>query len=355
MSSEDEETGPDPERLVLEIAPDLCNAATRLIKVLTIPRTRTRTTTIEEILRELDNPASTTAKTVWTLGQNFDTLFQQFGDNDEDQFLNPQKIIEAIFEPHSPPALDSKSWGITEMVFNANLAYLGKWVANTQRRDPETVDFLEELNEICPQPFLASLMEGSIFGDSELQDETFEFALAVRVQLTVTRLISKIMENVHDHESIAQSIQSVFYAQLDSGGFSNETLRAWDLNGIGAGATGLLPEYDQEIRKTIAAIRAAATQDVMAIAAGKIEHTALLDSEFSWSAFRLKVLHWIHKREQELDRKVKRLGGANAILYTVKQETGLEATILEPSPKNFDSFGSTLADRSPKKPKTKRM
>lgn len=353
VSSEDEEAEPESERLLLEIAPDLCNAAARLIKVLTIPNSRTKTTSIEDILREIKKPASITAKALWTLQQNFDTLFQQFGK--KDRFLAPQRIVEALFEPHSPPALDSKSWGVTELMYSANLAYLGKWVANAQRSDPQIVQFLEALDEICPQQFLASLMEGLTFGDSELQDEAFEFVLAVRAQLAVTRLMYQIAENELDPERIKQSIRSVFYAPLESGGYSEETLRAWNLTGLGAGETGLLPEYDQEIRKTIIAIETGAALDVMAITAGESQFMQTLASEFSWSAFRLKVLSWIHERKQELDSKILRLGGATTILDTVKQEIGLEATVLEPSPKKFDSFGSTLADRSPKKSRTNNM
>ncbi|TID25411.1 chromatin binding [Venturia nashicola] len=355
VSSEDEEIGPEPGRLLLENAPDLCHAADRLIQVLTIPHASTKTTTIKDILRDLDKPSSITAKKLWPLAQNFDNLFRQCGDENEDRFLNPQKLVEAIFEPHSPPSLDSKSWGVTELVYSANLAYLGKWVANAPRSEPEIVDFLEDLNKTCPQPFLASLMEGSTFGNSELQDETFEFSLAIRAQLAVMRLINEIAENEFDPETIVQSIRSVFYAQLESGGYSEETLRAWNFNGIGAGATGLLPEYDQEIRKTIASIQAGATFDVMAITAGESKYMQALVSEFPWSAFRLRVLNWIGQRQQELNRKIKRLGGVTAILDTVKQDIGLEATMLESSPKNFDSFGSTLADRSPKRPKTKKF
>lgn len=337
VSSEDDEIGPEPERLLLEIAPDLCTAAARVIKVLTIPNSRTKTKTIEDILRELEKPGSITAKKLWPLQEGFSTLFHQFVDNDKDDFLDPQKIIEDIFAPHSLPAPDSKSWGIAELIYGANLAYLGKWVVNAQISEPEKLDFLKTLNETCPQPFLASLMEGSAFGDSELQDETFEIVLAVRAQLAVTRLIA---EDELDHEIITQVIRSVFYAPLESGGYSERTLNVWNFNGIGAGATGLLPEYEKEIRKTVAAIEAGARLDM-----------ERLTSELSWSAFCLKVVKWIHERQQELDGRISRLGGQDTIFDAVKQELGLEATILEPSPNKFDSFGSTLAVKSPKKSK----
>lgn len=337
VSSEDDEIGPEPERLLLEIAPDLCTAAARVIKVLTIPNSRTKTKTIEDILRELEKPGSITAKKLWPLQEGFSTLFHQFVDNDKDDFLDPQKIIEDIFAPHSLPAPDSKSWGIAELIYGANLAYLGKWVVNAQISEPEKLDFLKTLNETCPQPFLASLMEGSAFGDSELQDETFEIVLAVRAQLAVTRLIA---EDELDHEIITQVIRSVFYAPLESGGYSERTLNVWNFNGIGAGATGLLPEYEKEIRKSVAAIEAGARLDM-----------ERLTSELSWSAFCLKVVKWIHERQQELDGRISRLGGQDTIFDAVKQELGLEATILEPSPNKFDSFGSTLAVKSPKKSK----
>jgi hypothetical protein len=96
-----------------------------------------------------------TGKQFWAHEQNFDIFFKRFGDG----FLDPQEIIEAIFNPQSLPPQDSNSWGLTELVNSANLAYLGKWVANAQRDDVETLDFLRDLDEVCPLPFLSSLSE----------------------------------------------------------------------------------------------------------------------------------------------------------------------------------------------------
>jgi hypothetical protein len=299
-------------------------------------------------LREVKNPASTTGKQLWALEQNFDVLFKHFGDG----FLDPQKILEAIFDPHSLPPRDSKSWGLTELVNSANLAYLGKWVANAQRDEAETFEFLRNLDDICPLPFLSSLNERSSFGDSDLQDETFDFVLAVRTQVAVTAMIQQFDE---DGFSPVEIIQTVFYAPLASGGYSKNTLRAWDLNGLGSGQTGLLPEYNTELRKRIAAIQHNAITDLQATRAGEYEIMQTLASEFSWSDFCVTALEWIHERKQELDAKIMRSGGASTIFDTVKHEIGVEATVLEPSPKKFDSFGSTLADESAKKKKTSKV
>lgn len=342
-SSEDE-----PERFLLEIAPDLCNAAARMLKVLTVPNARAKTTNIEDILREVKNPASMTAKQLWTLGQNFDVLFKHFGDD----LLDPQKIIKAMFEPHSLPPLDSIAWGLTELINSANLAYLGNWIASVQRDDPEVFEFLQALDDVCPLPFLSSLVEGTSFGDSDLQDETFDFVLAVRTQVAVTAMLQQSDEDGFNPTEI---IQSVFFAPLASGGHSKETLRAWNLNGIGSGPTGLLPEYDSELRKRIAAIKDYAIIDLEATRAGEEEIMQTLALEFSWSDFCVTALEWIHERKQELDAKIMRLGGASTILDTVKHEIGVDATVLELTPKKFDSFGSTLAEGSAKKKKTGRM
>ncbi|QDS75779.1 hypothetical protein FKW77_008818 [Venturia effusa] len=350
VSSDDDEVGPESGDLLLEFAPGLCEAATELVNVLTIPKSRLKTASIEDILREVKKTGSITSKLLWTSEQNFDSHYQYFGN--QDRFLDPHRIVEIMFEPHDLPAPQSKSWGVIELVQLVNLAHLGRWVANAQMSDPNIEEFLEALDEICPHPFLTSLMEGAKFGDSELQDETFEFVLAVRAQLAVTKLMYKIAENELDHDGITPMIRSLFYARLASGGFSEENLSAWDYNGIGAGATGLLPEYAQEIRKTIDAIRDGAALMVTAIRAGESQFMQTLASEFPWSTFRLKVLSWIHERNQELHAKIERLGGPKTILDTVKQEIGLEATVLELSPQNVDSAGSPFADDSPGKSKT---
>jgi hypothetical protein len=343
-SSSDEEA----DHLLLEIAPDLCNAAARVLKILTVPSTRLRTTNIEDILREVKMPASMTAKTLWPLAQNFENLFKSFGDD----FLDPQKIVEGIFEPNSPPPLDSKSWGITELINSANLAYLGNWIVNAQRNEPEAYEFLKSLDMICPLPFMSSLLEGSSFGGSDLQDSTFDFVLEVRTQVAVTEMLQAFDE---DDFNPLEILQRVFYAPLASGGYSDQTFRAWNLNGIGSGATGLLPEYASGLSKRIVAIENNAIADLRAKNAGEDEIMQSLAKEFSWSDFCVTTLEWIGERKQELDSRIMRLGGATAILDTVKHEIGVDATIVEPSPKKFDSFGSTLAAKSPEKSKTNKM
>lgn len=347
MSSEGEsETEPEP--FLLEMTPHLCNAAAGLMKVLTIPNPRAKTRNIEDILRQVRNPASMTGKQLFTLEQNFDRIFKDFQPS-ENKFLDLQDTVEAMFEPQSPPAPDFKSWGVTELIQSANLAYLGKWIAHAaQRDDPGVSDFLKALDNECPLPFLSSLIDGSSFGDSDLRDETFDFVLAVRAQLAVTELIHQSDKDGFDPENI---IRSVFYAPLRSGGHAEETLRAWDLNGIGGGATGLLPEYESDIRQCIAAVQSNVTLDIMAAADGEVPAMQSLALKFPWSTFCVKTLMWIHERKQELDAKIMRLGGVSEIIDAVRQEVGLDATVLEPSPTKFDSFGSTLAAGSPKKSK----
>jgi len=279
---------------------------------------------------------------LWEQAQNFDSNFKRFGED----FLDPQRIMESVFEPNSPPPPDSKSWGLTELINSANLAYFGNWIANAQRDEPEVFEFLKTLDEISPLPFLSSLAEGSKFGDSDLQDETFDLILAVRTQVAVTAMLQQFDD---DDFNPADILRSVFYAPLKSGGHSKETLRAWNLNGIGGGSTGLLPEYESEIRKRIAALQYSAITDIASRKAGEDEIMQSLATDFSWFDFCVTALEWIQERKQELDVKIMRLGGATAILDTVKHEIGVDVTVSERSPKKFDSFGSTLAEGSAKK------
>jgi hypothetical protein len=144
-------------------------------------------------------------------------------------------------------------------------------------------------------------------------------------------------------------IDEVFWAPLTSGGHSKSTVRAWDLDGLGSGQTGLLPAYEKVFRDCISTVRSKAINDMQAAEAGEYDIMQELTSEFSWTDFCVTVLEWIHERKQELDSKIMRLGGASTILDTVKHEIGVDATVLEPSPK------STLTERSATKTKPTRM
>jgi hypothetical protein len=165
-------------------------------------------------------------------------------------------------------------------------------------------------------------------GNSVLLDETFDFALAIRTQVAVIAIIQR--HNQADFDA-QRFIQDVFYATPEENPSDNETLRAWDVNGLGSGNTGLLPEFDIKMQERIALIKQCFTEDSQAYEAGEYANMQRLQTQFPWSDFCVQTLQWIHRRKRELDTRIQEHGGVHNIMGTLKLTLGMEDSMIVPS------------------------
>jgi hypothetical protein len=221
-----------------------------------------------------------------------------------------------------------------------NLAIITRRVAGTPTETGEMADSLRRLDVQFPFAFLKNInmSEDSphIVGNSYLRDETFEVALAIRLQTTVMEIQRDFDSEPFDVDAF---IQSMFYAQPPK----QDTLRAWDVNGLGSGDLGLLPEYDAKMRRYIRRLSSSVQDDAQDIADGSEEGMQILTRNFPWLDFRATVLRWAKLRMEEIMASIDSAGGIERLMDEVKAELSKDA--------NFDPDADVPPPRSPAKQK----
>ena len=226
--------------------------------------------------------------------------------------LSPDVVIDALFE--SKPGKTSKSWLVKELVNLLNIAVIFRHIVT---RDPnDSVELLDQLDAQFPLPFLEDLyMENDkqyrvVF--SSLQEQTFDVALATRLQSAVL----KIKESYALGESSDDVMQDTFFASKD-----RQTLRAWqDINGLGGGDTGLLPEYNALMRKWIKRLDIAIQQGYEDIDDGSKTELELAGEKFTWSYFQDTFVNWSKQRAHEIVRTMYDNGGIKGLLEAARTE-----------------------------------
>ena len=254
---------------------------------------------------------------------------------------SPEYTMQALFVPSSPNKT-SECWYTEELIQLLNLAILVRQIAT---RSPEdAVDMLDRLDAQFPLPFIKDLQmqeDGAhIVGFSRLRDKTFQAALAIRLQSAVLKL-------KRDHEDEERGIdvddtaRESFFASEDT-----QTLRAWpQINGLGGGDLGLLPEFDSKMRRTIKRLIGAAQEDLEDIQDGSEDDLKVLEMNFPWDAFRTSFIEWAKLRVDEIVQSIEGIGGVNYLLQVLQTELEKGA--------NFDLELVIAPTQSPDKGKKK--
>ncbi|KIW08006.1 uncharacterized protein PV09_00952 [Verruconis gallopava] len=335
--SEDEDENLNP-HLLLAHSPAVYRAAIDLIK-----RFDQHKPILLQILKGIDRADSSTAisfrKDVEALQDAVEQLGEAFGHRLS--LFSPDHVMERLFK-QSLPHMTSECWRLTELIQLLNLAVISKELAGTPIETEVLAENLRQLDAQFPFPFIKDLnmSEDSphVVGNSYLQTETFEVALAIRLQVTVMEIQLKFEA---DGFNATEFIQEMFYAVPGS----HDNLRAWDVNGLGSGELGLLPEFEKKIRRRIKRLLNALEEDAHEIADGSDEGLQILTRNFPWTEFRAAVLRWAKLRMEEITSSIDGAGGIEKLMDDIRTELSKDNT--------FDANASVPSRRSPVKQKAK--
>jgi hypothetical protein len=344
----------DPDTMIPNLLA-LYNTAGELLRV-SVPA-HASAARLGDLLQEIKKPGAASARRLHQSENAFAGYKEDFGDLSG--YIDPQGVMKAVFEQSLPPR-DSQSWRVIEILQAANLAWLARWIISAERDNSRTWDQLRKLDNNFPLDFLSSIYQSSqnmesaswMSGCSSLQEETFNLALEIRTQVAVLALTLQHQRDDFDSEHV---LRNVFYS-LDPS--ENETLNAWDVNGLGSGNLGLLPEFDQAMQQRISVIRRSFLEDSRALSSGASTELQILEAQFSWSNFSVKTLEWIRRRNAELTTSIEKHGGVDSIVASLKQELSMEnsmvVTSATPRHKIATSAPRGSAQASAKKTKSRK-
>lgn len=333
QDSDDYELNP---HLLLAYAPAAYQAAVNLVK-----RFDQHKPVLLQILKGIDRPDSSNATGFQQDIEALNDAMLQLGEDFQNSLVSADHVMETLFK-QSLPHMTSKCWRVTELIQLLNLAVIVREVAGGSAETDKMAIKLYMLDAQFPSPFLQNInmLEDSpyIVGNSFLREETFEAALAIRLQSTVLQIHRSFGSEDFDPDKL---IQEMFFALPGKA----ESLRAWDINGLGSGDLGLLPEFDAKMRRWIRRLIGAVKDDEEEIGDGSEEGMQILARNFPWTDFRATVLRWAKLRMEEIRSSIEDSGGIKKLMQQVRAELSKDA--------RFDPEAAIPSPRSPAKKKAK--
>jgi hypothetical protein len=294
--------------VLLAHAPAAYHAATDLIK-----RFDSHKPVLVQVLKGIDNPDSSNATGFRQDCEALHDALSQLGEEFTAQLLHADTVMESLFKQSLPNKL-TPSWLITELIYLFNLAITAKSIGEASDSDGLD-DQIQKLDGLMPLPFLKDIdAEDSpyIVGHSRLMDETFEASLAIRLQSVVLQIQQTFGEDGFDLDEVVNST-------LRMGG-TDRNLRAWDVNALGDGNQGLLPEYHKKMERRIKRLHDAVREDELDIEEGSEDGLQLLAKNFPWTDFRVTTLRWAKLRMEEIVAAIEGTGGIKKLMEQVHAE-----------------------------------
>jgi hypothetical protein len=337
-SDHQSEDGDEDPHTLLTHGPAVYRAATDLIKIF-----NHRKPELLQLLNGIDEPNSSAEESFSEAVDILNDAVLQLGEayGNGSNLIAPDHVMEALFK-QSLPHMTSECWHVTELMQLLNLAIITRRVASTPTETADMAQGLRKLDVQFPIAFLKNLNmsddSAHIVGNSYLRDETFEVALAIRVQTTVMEIQRGF--NADDFD-VGDFVQGMFFAIPGK----QDNLRAWDVNGLGSGDLGLLPEYDVKMRRTIKHLLSCVEYDTQNVADGSEDGMQTLTRNFPWSEFRAIVLRWATLRTEEITSSINDAGGVEKLMDEVRAELSKDPS--------FNPDAVSLPPRSPAKQKAR--
>lgn len=292
----------------LAYAPEAFRAATELLK-----RFDSHKPVLLQVLKGIDHPDSSNATGFQQDVEAFNEAVEQMGSVFRNSILAPESVMESLFK-QSMPGMTSKCQRVVELQQLLNLAAIVREFVGLSEPAAETAGMLEMLDGQVPFPFLKDINmpeAAPMVGNTYQQDATFHAALSIRLYSAVLQ----IQENFGGEDFNASKIVGDMFFVPGS----ENTLRVWDVNAIGAGDLGLLPEFNTIMRLKIKRLLNAVEDDETEIGLGSEDGLKNVTANFPWIDFRVTVARWARLRMREIAESINGAGGIAKLIGEVKK------------------------------------
>lgn len=301
----------------------LHNAAKKLLD-LAIPPSLIDSDESDDLAEQFTLSGSSAAQSLREAESTLSTVADPYSN---ENYLRPSDLLLAFFHLTPDDSIGEGSWRPDNILYKANLA---KCAFNLMTIDwdngpsSQSRDFLNLMNDVFPQPYLSSTVvakeEDKITGASDLDDLTFDIALAMRVQCFIMSLRS--FPKVHLESLWLEAFFDLDdeLAPHDDSSVSGPPLKSWNFVGGEGVASTLSPNQEIEIERILNEIRACLGPRpawTKKIAAGKLRK---LEQTFSWADFRYQMIRWILARDSELESVLGGSKGVKGISETLQKE-----------------------------------
>lgn len=292
--------------MVAEILPDLWSTSSSIVNLLApIDASEDQ---VESIVRELKVSGSRLAKSLRYYEEKFGISRQHYGN---ENYIKTTLIFRRLLGSAEPDEGDFRPDAI---IHSANIATLVKDFLVIEKESQSTRSILMGLDSYFPEAFVTKFDNEIRFGNSLLQDESFDLALDIRTQFTIVALGFQKEQERWDPDQI---LAATFYDPPQQRNpplsyFEDSIRNGRPKNIMGTG----LPTADQQNAKVVdrvRLIRSAFRQSNDALEAGDLVDFEQLEELFPWVKFLTDLVNWSRLRLEEISEGIKQQGGVNAI------------------------------------------
>jgi hypothetical protein len=263
---------------------------------------------------------------------------------EENSYIHIRAINRALFGPTRDASATQS--GINLILYLANLLVFAKEMIPSHRTEKEVWTALRQLDNLFPSQFMRSLTSdgtSTAAGDSVLLNETFDMALELRTQLAILVLERSASETDFNPDAV---IGEVFFRSDSSQEAGASVIRGWSIAALGGDDLALPQEWENKVVERMTSIRKFFPTDDESLDREEVIDIEGLGSNFPWEAVILRLFDWVRLRHRELRTTIDKLGGATAILRSVKQQ------MEDPQPVAEQPRAASIAPGSPRKKRT---
>ncbi|KAI4722863.1 hypothetical protein E4T48_00905 [Aureobasidium sp. EXF-10727] len=289
---------------------------------------------LQSLIRESQDPESRQRQKLdacWSPLEETQAVFTRGG-----EYLKLNTILRGLLRKRSTQRLPKtiQPWRPDDVICKANLAILVHAII-IQSTDEDFTDALVPLDSFFPSSFVVGFTKpGSQLraGYSTLVPETFEFALELRTQILVAKLLTsdptqdaaaddirRTMLNFDENDDFDDEVGAIH--NLQNALSSNIYARGWDL--LDPHDFGTDEYAEKIIRRTeeIKRILFSDIEDPFVDTSASLESGLVkLRDTFPRERFQKHLLQWSHSRLSEIDNSIKRLGGIDEIVTALEDE-----------------------------------
>jgi hypothetical protein len=237
--------------------------------------------------------------------------------SDEHSYIHIRAIRRVLFDVHRDVAAAQS--GIDLILYLANLLVFAKQMIHSDRSEKQIWNVLRQLDNSFPSHFMRSLTADASptsAGDSTLLSETFAMALDLRTQLAILVLERATTDSSFNPDMV---ISEVFVRSESSQETRDSIIRGWNTSALGGEDSALPQQFEELVVERVNHMREFFPSDDESLESGDVIDLEGLGAAYPWEATVLRLLHWVRLRHKELATTIDELGGAAAILRSVKQ------------------------------------
>ncbi|CCU77709.1 MYB DNA-binding domain protein [Blumeria hordei DH14] len=270
-----------------------------------------------DLIRDLQISDSLRAKQFKLYKQRFDHNLQVYLTDSHagPQYMEIKQVVRALLE--SEEAIES-SCRPDAIFYASNIVILLKEILIINRGDDSSNNLTRKLFSYFPRPFINDFQVDFKYGNSALENETFDLGLEIKTQNFLTDLKSQHVD-LHLNDILEKLKEHFFFQPLDYSPRFQDFIEKGSLKSILCGRPNSIQEAEK-IKSRLCLIYSHLNCKEVTIELTNYVDLECLEKKFPWDRFLIMLVQWSRLRTNELLISIQRQGGIDNITSQLSEK-----------------------------------